>query len=69
VAASVPVIVSPLSHCYLDVPYAEPSADLGQGKGRAGSASGFIHSRPSSSSFDWNRPKRLGPVEQRTSPE
>jgi hexosaminidase len=24
-AASVPVIVSPLSHCYLDVPYAEPS--------------------------------------------
>ena len=24
VAASVPVIVSPLSHCYLDVPYAEP---------------------------------------------
>jgi hypothetical protein len=30
VAASVPVIVSPLSHCYLDVPYAEPSADPGQ---------------------------------------
>ena len=26
-AASVPVIVSPLSHCYLDVPYAEPPAD------------------------------------------
>ena len=30
VAASVPVIVSPLSHCYLDVPYAEPSADPAQ---------------------------------------
>ena len=26
-AASVPVIVSPLAHCYLDVPYAEPPAD------------------------------------------
>jgi hexosaminidase len=26
-AASVPVIVSPLGHCYLDVPYAEPPAD------------------------------------------
>jgi len=34
----VPVIVSPLSHCYLDVPYAEPSADLGQAQrqGRVG---------------------------------
>ena len=30
VAAAVPIIVSPLSHCYLDVPYAEPSADPGQ---------------------------------------
>jgi hexosaminidase len=29
VAASVPVIVSPLPHCYLDVPYAEPPADAG----------------------------------------
>jgi hexosaminidase len=26
-AASAPVIVSPLGHCYLDVPYAEPPAD------------------------------------------
>src|SRR6185437_8280965 len=26
-AASVPVIVSPLAHCYLDVPYAEPPAN------------------------------------------
>src|SRR4029077_9809920 len=26
-AASVPVIVSPLAHCSLDVPYAEPPAD------------------------------------------
>jgi len=38
VAASVPVIVSPLSHCYLDVPYAEPSADPRQAErqGRVG---------------------------------
>ena len=38
VAASVPVIVSPLSHCYLDVPYAEPSADPRQAerRGRVG---------------------------------
>ena len=26
-AASVPVIASPLAHCYLDVPYADPPAD------------------------------------------
>jgi hexosaminidase len=38
VAASVPVIVSPLSHCYLDLPYAEPSADPAQAErqGRVG---------------------------------
>src|SRR6516165_3593463 len=38
VAASVPFIVSPLSHCYLDVPYAEPSADPRQAErqGRVG---------------------------------
>src|SRR6516165_963029 len=37
VAASVPIIVSPLSHCYLDV-YAEPSADPRQAErqGRLG---------------------------------
>jgi hypothetical protein len=27
VSTGVPVIVSPLSNCYLDVPYAEPPAD------------------------------------------
>jgi hexosaminidase len=37
-AASVPVIVSPLSHCYLDVPYAEAPADPAQAdrQGRVG---------------------------------
>jgi len=37
VAASVPVIVSPLPHCYLDVPYAEPPAGTAPaGTGPAG---------------------------------
>jgi hypothetical protein len=38
VTASVPVIVSPLSDCFLDVPYAEPSADPRQAErqGRIG---------------------------------
>ena len=54
-AASVPVIVSPLSHCYLDVPYAEPSADPWAG-GKAGPG------RPASpSSFDWEPAEALGP--------
>lgn len=37
-AASVPIIVSPVSHCYLDVPYAEPSAEAVQAdrQGRVG---------------------------------
>ncbi len=34
-AASAPVIVSPLSHCYLDVPYAEAPADPAQADRRA----------------------------------
>ncbi len=38
VAASVPVIVSPASHCYLDVPYAGPPADRAEAdrQGRLG---------------------------------
>ena len=37
-AAAVPVIVSPQSHCYLDVPYADPLADPAQAEryGRVG---------------------------------
>ena len=61
-AASVPVIVSPLSHCYLDVPLrGAVGRSLGGRKGRAGSASGFIHPRPSPSSFDWEPAEALGP--------
>ena len=35
-SASVPVIVSPLSHCYLDVPYAEPPGRHRTGRYRTG---------------------------------
>jgi hexosaminidase len=37
-ATATPMIVSPLSHCYFDVPYAEPSADPAQAErqGRVG---------------------------------
>ena len=42
-AASVPAIVSPLSHCYLDVPYAEPSADPRQAE-RQGQAGQRVYS-------------------------
>jgi hexosaminidase len=60
VAASVPVIVSPLSHCYLDVPYAEPSADPGQAQ-RQGQVGQRVYSpRTVAESFDWEPAEALG---------
>jgi hexosaminidase len=61
VAAAVPVIVSPLSHCYLDVPYAEPSADAAQAdrQGRAGLR--FYSPRTVAESFGWEPADVLGP--------
>ena len=61
VAASVPVIVSPLSHCYLDVPYAEPPADPGQAdrQGRAGSRG--YSPMTVEESFGWDPAEVLGP--------
>jgi hexosaminidase len=61
VAASAPVIVSPLSHCYLDVPYAEPSADAAQAdrQGRVGLR--FYSPRSVAESFDWEPAEVLGP--------
>jgi hexosaminidase len=61
VAASVPVIVSPLSHCYLDVPYAEPSADSAQAarQGRLGLR--LYSPRTVAESFDWEPGEALGP--------
>ena len=77
-ATSVPVIVSPLAHCYLDVPYAEPSADavlatlcwpaLRRRTGRAVSACGSTRPRPSPSRSSGNQPRRSGPAGPPRSP-
>jgi hexosaminidase len=59
-AASVPVIVSPMSHCYLDVPYAEPSADPAQAE-RHGRVGLRIYSPMTvAQSFDWEPAEALG---------
>ena len=61
VAASVPVIASPLSHCYLDVPYAEPPADAAQA-GRQGRVGLRLYApRTVAESFDWEPAEALGP--------
>jgi hexosaminidase len=60
VAAKVPVIVSPQSHCYLDVPYAEPSADPEQAdrQGRAGLR--LYAPMTVAQCFDWEPSHALG---------
>jgi hexosaminidase len=60
-AASVPVIVSPLAHCYLDVPYAEPSTDPAQAdrQGRVGLR--LYAPQTVASSFGWEPGQALGP--------
>ena len=70
-AASVPVIVSPLAHCYLDVPYAEPPADTGQADtGQADTGQAERHGRLGlrvyapktvADSFGWEPADTLGP--------
>jgi hexosaminidase len=55
------VIVSPQSHCYLDVPYAEPSADPAQAD-RYGRVGLRIYSPMTvAQSFDWEPAETLGP--------
>jgi hexosaminidase len=61
VAASVPAIVSPLSHCYLDVPYAEPSADPGQADRQARLGLRVYAPQTLAESFDWEPAEALGP--------
>ncbi len=58
--AKVPVIVSPQSHCYLDVPYAEPSADPAQAdrQGRVGNR--LYAPMTVAASFDWEPAEALG---------
>ena len=60
-AASVPVIVSPLAHCYLDVPYAEPPADATQADryGRLGLR--VYAPKTVADSFGWEPADTLGP--------
>jgi hexosaminidase len=61
VAASVPVIVSPLPYCYLDVPYAEPSGDAAQA-GRHGRLGLRVYAaRTIVESFGWDPAEALGP--------
>jgi hexosaminidase len=61
VAASVPVIVSPLSHCYLDVPYAEPSADPGQADRQRRTGLRVYAPMTVEESFGWDPAEVLGP--------
>ena len=61
VAASVPIIVSPLSHCYLDVPYAEPSADPGQAERQGRVGLQLYSPKTVAESFDWEPTESLGP--------
>jgi hexosaminidase len=61
VAASVPIIVSPLSHCYLDVPYAEPSADPGQAERQGRVGQQLYSPKTAAESFDWEPTESLGP--------
>jgi hexosaminidase len=62
VTASVSVIVSPLSHCYLDVPYAEPCADPAQAQ-RQGRLGLWLYApRTVAESFDWEPAEALGPA-------
>ncbi|MGH3201059.1 MAG: family 20 glycosylhydrolase [Streptosporangiaceae bacterium] len=60
VEASVPVIVSPQGHCYLDVPYAEPSADPAQAD-RHGRVGLRLYSPMTvAQSFGWEPAEALG---------
>jgi hexosaminidase len=60
VTASVPMIVSPQSHCYFDVPYAEPSADRAQEE-RQGRVGLRIYAPMTvAQSFDWEPAEALG---------
>jgi hexosaminidase len=60
VAASIPVIVSPLSHCYLDVPYAEPPDDPAQAERQGRVGLRFYSPKTVDESFDWEPAEALG---------
>jgi hexosaminidase len=60
-AASVPVIVSPLAHCYLDVPYAEPPADPAQADRHSRLGLRVYAPKTVADSFGWEPADTLGP--------
>ena len=60
-AASVPVIVSPLAHCYLDVPYAEPPADAAQADRHGRLGLRVYAPKTVAESFGWEPAEALGP--------
>jgi hexosaminidase len=60
-AAAVPVIVSPLGHCYLDVPYAEPAPDPAQADRQRRLGLRLYQRRTVAASFDWSPGETLGP--------
>jgi hexosaminidase len=59
-ARRVPVIVSPQAHCYLDVPYADASADPGQQERRERAGNRFYGRKTLAASFDWDPVTVLG---------
>jgi hexosaminidase len=61
VATSVPLIVSPLSHCYFDVPYGEPSADPVQAERQGRVGLQLYSPKTVAASFDWEPTEALGP--------
>ena len=61
VAASVPAIVSPLPFCYLDVPYAEPSADPAQAETQNRLGLRVYAPRSTDAAFGWDPGQALGP--------
>jgi hexosaminidase len=59
-AASASVILSPLNHCYLDIPYADPSADALQTDRRGRVGMRRYAPRTVAESFEWEPAQVLG---------
>ncbi len=58
---SIPILLSPLSHAYFDVPYAEPSADPRQEERRRGVGLHVYAPKTIAETFDWDPAEGLGP--------
>ena len=58
---SIPILLSPLSHAYFDVPYAEPSADPRQEERRRGVGQRVYAPKTIAETFDWDPAEALGP--------